>query len=303
MVLRSFILWRGGLIGLIAIAATGCSTAPRDPDASLSLKDSAPDADRRGASDNRTRPLKPQVASYRERPANAQKAPPPVVAKVAKSVVSRPLPLQKVANAPAPDLAPKVPTPQRAEPSREAPSEVAAPVAPPPRIAAPAMPERAPMISVAPPIVPSVEGPALQTVVPAPAVTTVPPPASVTPPETPPSSGVARFSPALPSPDVAAQTEAVGRQIEEASALLRVGKVEEARALLRPGVEAKNADATSELARTYDPVELQPLLVPAGSADATLAIEHYTEAIALGSADAKTRLERLHAFIVMQAKP
>ncbi len=83
--------------------------------------------------------------------------------------------------------------------------------------------------------------------------------------------------------------------IERADLLLRIGNVMGARAVLEDAGKARNADAIAELGRTYDPVELRSFLVPPGTTDAEKAKLHYREAAALGSATAKTRLERLEA--------
>lgn len=78
---------------------------------------------------------------------------------------------------------------------------------------------------------------------------------------------------------------------------MRIGNVNGARDLLEPA-KGRNAEVVSELARTFDPVELGKLtLVPPGTANAARAVELYAEAARLGSASAKARLERLQQHL------
>ena len=65
--------------------------------------------------------------------------------------------------------------------------------------------------------------------------------------------------------------------------------------LLEASAKAKHPEALAELGKTYDPIELERFLVPAGTADPAKAVELYTEAARLGSLAGKIRLERLQA--------
>lgn len=83
---------------------------------------------------------------------------------------------------------------------------------------------------------------------------------------------------------------------------MRIGNVQGARELLEPA-GARSAEALSELARTYDPVELGRFtLVAPGTANPTRAVELYTEAAAKGSSSAKARLDRLQQHLRTQKK-
>lgn len=97
------------------------------------------------------------------------------------------------------------------------------------------------------------------------------------------------------APPKAAPTDGIAGAIDRANLMLRVGNVQGAREALADSVKARHAEAISELARTYDPLELQAFLVAPGTADAAKAIELYSEAVRLGSSSARVRLERLKA--------
>jgi hypothetical protein len=176
--------------------------------------------------------------------------------------------LPKSPEASLPKIMPPVPPPKApavAQPAPTPPPEQPKAVQPPPAPIAP---------------LPSDPPKAAAPSMPAPTATDRPPPAPKAPP--------AAASPKSPPEGVAAL-------IERTNLLLRIGNVAEARRILEEPAKAKNADAIAELGRTYDPNELQPFLVPPGSADLAKAIELYTEAGRLGSAIARTRLEKLKA--------
>lgn len=106
----------------------------------------------------------------------------------------------------------------------------------------------------------------------------------------------AKILPPTPAADAQPDTPMpIAGQIERAELLLRIGNVLGAREAIEPGVKAKSPEAITELAKTYDPVELARFLVPPGTADAVKAVELYTEAAALGSAVARSRLDRLRS--------
>lgn len=117
-------------------------------------------------------------------------------------------------------------------------------------------------------------------------------PQSASLPVTPPRTGDA--------PD---QLEPHSAGIERANLLLRIGNVQGARSALADGVKARHPDSIAELARTYDPHEIKPFLVPPGTADVSKAIELYTEAAQLGSTAARTRLAKLKAGQAPSAVP
>lgn len=133
----------------------------------------------------------------------------------------------------------------------------------------------------------------------------MPPRAAVAPaaPVAPPPTAAA---PVVPKPPVPApqSSEAGKTVIERAELLLRSGNVAGARTMLEPAAAANDPDAIAALGRTYDPLELESYLVPAGVTDGRKAAEYYVRAAALGSAVARTRLQRLRdALIVPQGKP
>ncbi len=89
------------------------------------------------------------------------------------------------------------------------------------------------------------------------------------------------------------QQPSIGAIIEQAELNLRIGNVAAARAVLEPFVKTKHPEALAELGKTYDPIELEKFLVPAGTSNRAKAIELYTEATRLGSLVGKIRLDRL----------
>lgn len=189
--------------------------------------------------------------------------------------VARPSPQPAEPRVAAPAVEPKAP--EIAQP-KLAPTPPAPPTPPPaaPKAAQPAPAPIAPLASD-----PSAPQAPPKAAAPAPTATDRPPPAA---PKAPPAAA----SPKAPPEGVAAL-------IERTNLLLRIGNVTEARRILEEPVTAKNADAIAELGRTYDPNELAAFLVPPGSADPARAMELYAEAQRLGSAAARSRLEKLKA--------
>jgi TPR repeat protein len=106
-----------------------------------------------------------------------------------------------------------------------------------------------------------------------------------------------------PAPKAKAPIESTAALFERVNLLLRIGNVQGARALLADAVKARSPEAIAELGRTYDPNELAPFLVPPGMADPAKAAELYAEAARLGSAVARTRLERLNAAPAQSPAP
>lgn len=108
---------------------------------------------------------------------------------------------------------------------------------------------------------------------------------------------------ALPDPPAAApKLEATGpaiapkrasELIEKADLLLRVGNVAGARETLVEAVRGRSVDALVKMGETYDPVELKKHPVASNAADAAKATEFYLQAIAQGSAPAKTKLDAM----------
>ena len=99
----------------------------------------------------------------------------------------------------------------------------------------------------------------------------------------------------LEKPPVSTKPPSISALIEQAELNLRIGNIAVARALLEPSANAKHPEALAELGKTYDPIELEKFLVPAGTADRAKAIELYSEAARLGSLVGKIRLARLQA--------
>ncbi len=85
--------------------------------------------------------------------------------------------------------------------------------------------------------------------------------------------------------------------IQRAEGWLKAGNVANARALLADAAKGENSDVVAALAETYDPIALQRYPRLAGQADATRAVELYSQAAAKGSDSAKERLKALQAFM------
>jgi hypothetical protein len=75
--------------------------------------------------------------------------------------------------------------------------------------------------------------------------------------------------------------------------MLKLGDISGARLVLRRAAEAGSSDAALMLASTFDPVTLRELGVLGFAADLGQALSWYEQALALGSGEAKQRLDRL----------
>ena len=75
--------------------------------------------------------------------------------------------------------------------------------------------------------------------------------------------------------------------------MLRLGDMPAARLLLRRAAEAGNSEAAFLLASTFDPMVIQEVGVIGFAPDLNQALAWYEKASALGSEEAKRRIERL----------
>ncbi len=217
------------------------------------------------------------------RKVSARKEKPVVVRATDRSVE---LPFEKVAA--------RAPITQQTAPIVYAPKEAPRPLAPSPE----------PRVVSAEPPFASVAAPRVEAAPPKPPSVEVSPPSAIAAPTSPQESrptSSGRRSPESPAAaplravqPVPATPQGIAAVIDQAESYLRIGNFQSARAVLDPLVKAKNPDALAELGKTYDPIELQKFLVPPGIADPIKATEYYAEAARLGSAIAKSRLERLN---------
>lgn len=81
--------------------------------------------------------------------------------------------------------------------------------------------------------------------------------------------------------------------IRRGDAMLAIGDVSSARLLYSPAAESGDARATTQLAKTYDPLFLTKIGAWGIPTDATTAAKLYRRAAALGDAEATERLKRL----------
>jgi TPR repeat protein len=76
-------------------------------------------------------------------------------------------------------------------------------------------------------------------------------------------------------------------------AMLAIGDVSSARLLYTPAAESGDAEATMQLAKTYDPLFLKKIGAWGIPTDASIAAKWYRKAVALGDTEAAELLKRL----------
>jgi hypothetical protein len=89
------------------------------------------------------------------------------------------------------------------------------------------------------------------------------------------------------------QPDEIAVLLQRGKDMLKVGDVSAARLVLRRAAAADNAEAALLLASTFDPIELHELGVVGFAPDFSQALSWYRKASALGSGEAKRRVERL----------
>ena len=88
------------------------------------------------------------------------------------------------------------------------------------------------------------------------------------------------------------QPEEIAVWLQRGKDMLKLGDVSAARLVLQRAAEADNAEAALLLASTFDPIELRELGVMGFPPDISQALSWYLKASALGSDEAKRRIER-----------
>jgi TPR repeat protein len=102
-------------------------------------------------------------------------------------------------------------------------------------------------------------------------------------------------APASPAPatKLTLQPDELALLLRRGQGMLKLGDVAGARMVLRRAAEAGSSDAALMLASTFDPIALRELGVIGFASDLNQALSWYEQASALGSGEAKQRLDRL----------
>jgi type II secretory pathway predicted ATPase ExeA len=149
--------------------------------------------------------------------------------------------------------------------------------------------------------VPAEPAPPAAAAPPAPSPTaSAPPEAPAEPPSAAPAPSVATLEPAAPAPlapskeGYSAGEDAI-MMVQRGDRMLASGDVVSARRFYERGAAAGNGAAACGLGKTYDPLFLKQLGARGLKGNVDAAMVWYRRAVAEGSAEAATRLERLHA--------
>jgi TPR repeat protein len=89
------------------------------------------------------------------------------------------------------------------------------------------------------------------------------------------------------------QPDELALLLRRGQGMLKLGDIAGARMVLRRAAEAGSSDAALMLASTFDPIALRELGVIGFASDLNQALSWYEQASALGSGEAKQRLDRL----------